>query len=184
MLTSISREQRVINVGKESRVGQLNISLRVVDPLLVGIILWPEHGAIVDRMRIALNWEGAYLDQGNVVIGGDDRAIRKLQWVNTPPMYVTAELRSKSVVAVTFSEAVKASDFKAGVTVRVDGKPVVVTGALRDGRPNVVRYILRTSPDIGDKITWAYDAGNGRIRNWDGERLRPVSEKRVAIVAP
>lgn len=176
-MTKVADDRPVIRIGPDAKVEVMTAELSILDPDLRGVPLELDEGGRIDRLNLSVDWKGNSVDRGKNPIVSFGGTIAQLQWVNTPPMYVNAELTKGNNVVVTFSQDVKAADFKAGVSIKVNGEPVGISRALRQGRADVVHYVLETLPRPGDTITWAYDAADGNIRNLSGGQLLSVSEK-------
>ena len=179
-------------VRRHAWIGMLDISVSAVDPALIGSIIefsgaigfaermtTGQQHAQIELLKLALDWQGAVPDQGKLPLVSGGQFVRRLQWVDTPPMYVSGKLDSDNVVTVTFTEDVKATDYTAGVRLLVNGTPVRVLRAFRQRLTNTVSYVIRSHVRRGDAVTWAYDAVPGSVENWGGERLFSVSEKMI-----
>lgn len=182
IVTGVVDGRPILVLGPEGSVQTLTADLNVIDPDLNSVPIQLNDGHI-DRLNLALTWRGRAADEGKPAIAWRGGTVERLQWVATPPMYAGAAANSGNVVAVTFSEEVKAVDFKAGVTVKLNGAPVAVKKADRDARSGVVRYVLARSVTANDRITWSYDATAGNIQNLNGGQLLSVSEKTVSRIS-
>ncbi len=171
----------VLRLGPAAKVGLLNVDLSAYDPLLLGKILELDKGSHVDRMRFALDWRGATVDEGKAPIVADGGTIADLHWVDTPPMFVEARRPrdDPSSVEVVFSQQIKSLLSAAGVKISVDGKPAAITAAVLRPDRHSVRYELRLPVKPDDSVTWSYDAGEGSLQNLDGDFLHSVLEKNV-----
>jgi hypothetical protein len=157
----------------------------VVDPDLRSIPVQLNQGH-VEHFNLWLNWHGRVADEGRPPVAWRGGTVGELRWVATPPMYVRAKTTAGDVVAVSFSEDVKAVDFKTGVTIRVDGAPVTIKDAVRGPGLNTVRYVFDSGVNGDHKVTknpqvtWAYDATAGNIQNLSGDHLPATSAKVVS----
>jgi hypothetical protein len=175
----------ILTVGPEGNVGTLTAELTVVDPDLRSIPVQLNQGH-VEHFNLWLNWHGRVADEGRPPVAWRGGTVGELRWVATPPMYVRAKTTAGDVVAVSFSEDVKAVDFKTGVTIRVDGAPVTIKDAVRGPGLNTVRYVFDSGVNGDHKVTknpqvtWAYDATAGNIQNLSGDHLPATSAKVVS----
>jgi hypothetical protein len=175
-------DRPVLRIGPEAHVGLLVAELNLRDPDLHATPVELDDGGHVDRMQLSLDWNGAIADRGKNPIAALGGTVGQLRWVNTPPVYVDARLDRGNRVAVTFSQEVRAEDFTAGVTIRVNDKPVTLIGVVRQAHGDTVEYILRRAVAAGERVTWTYDSGEGAIANASGTPLYSVSAKTVALL--
>jgi len=159
----------------------MNVDLSAYDPTLQGIPIKLEAGSLIERLRVSLDWEGATVDLGGNPLLSLGGKVAQLQWLDTPPMYVSAEVERTEprAVNVTFSQSVKASGFRSGCYAQGEWKSRVIFRAVRQSEGNVVRYVIRTPVRHGDMVSWSYDTASGGISNWDGDHLLSVSPKIV-----
>lgn len=83
-----------------------------------------------------------------------------------PPLFVSAEVGTvnASTVAVTFDQDVSASDYSAGVTIKVDGTATSIASATRQGNHAIVYYVIPVLwHGSGDVVTWEYAQASGNI---------------------
>lgn len=179
LATQVRDGRPLLRIGPDAAVKMMDVDLSANDPSHLGHILELDEGGRVERLNFSLRWRGKVADEGKNPIVSQGGTITHLQWVDTPPLYVGAERSNGEAIAVTFSQDVKAADFKAGVSIKVNGRRVDVSRVLREGRADVVSYILRDPVRSGDTVTWDYDAAEGTIQNWSGDQLLSVSEKTV-----
>jgi hypothetical protein len=89
-------------------------------------------------------------------------AIFVMQFTNvvTKLAFASAEVGNvdASTVVVTFTLPVAAagSDYKSGVTIKVNGVAAVISSATRQANTAVVYYVLATPVAHGDAVTWEY----------------------------
>lgn len=91
-------------------------------------------------------------------------------WGSTPapagPQFSAAEIGTvnASTVAVTFDSDVSASDYGAGVTIKVNGTDTSITSATRQTNHAIVYYVIPVLwHGSGDVVTWEYASGSGNI---------------------
>ena len=64
---------------------------------------------------------------------------------------------SASTIAVTWNQAIAATDYSAGCSVSVNGGPVAISSATRQSGNLVVYYVLASPVYSGDTVTFSYD---------------------------
>jgi hypothetical protein len=178
--TRVKDGRSIIRLGGGAAVGELNIDMNLLDPDLQALPLKLDKGAHIGRLNLALDWLGkeTYAAKNPIVnMGGN---IGELRWMNTPPRFVSAELMSDRNIVVTFSQEVKASDFRRGVRIQANGAPVRIARTRREAnRTDQVHFILDTPLRTGSTVTWSYAAPDGDIQNLSGDDLVCVSERTV-----
>jgi len=174
-------DRPLIRIGHDAAIDTMNVQMSINDPALQAVPLELVAGGRIERLNIALDWKGKASDQGKNPMQSNGGIITQLHWLNTPPMFVGAQLTNGNVLVVTFSQDVKAADFKAGVTIKVNGKSVEVSSAARQRERDVVRYILKAPLSVRDAVTWTYCGADGAIQNLSGDQLLSVSG-RVATI--
>jgi hypothetical protein len=180
IMTKASEGRPVLRFGPDANLRVVVADVSVDDPEFKAVPVQLDRGSHINRLDLSLRWAGAKADQGKSPIVSAGGTIGQLNWVATPPLYVGAGLRTDNTLVVKFSQDVKATDFGAGVTIKVNGKPARVSSATRAGRADMVRYKLQDRVDPASTLTWAYDAAKGNIQNWSGGQLLSVAEKIVA----
>jgi len=106
--------------------------------------------------------------------------VEQLNWIGTAPMFVVAALMNDNTVTVTLSQHVKATDFKPGVTLALNGRPATISSVLvRPDLPDVVHCVINRRVQSGDDLTWSYDGRHGFIQNLNGGYLLSVTAKPV-----
>jgi len=173
----------ILRFGPDAKVKMMTATLRIYDPTLQATPIELDKASRIDSLNLSLFWSGASVDQGKSPIVNFGGSIGQLTWINTPPMYVSAQLNDGNVLVVTFSQDIKAADFESGVRVKVNDKSVHVLSAKRGRDMAVVHYVLKDWVHGSDAITWAYDATQGSIQNLSGGQLLSVSEKQVKQIA-
>jgi hypothetical protein len=68
-----------------------------------------------------------------------------------------------STVVVTFTRAVKATNAKTGVTIKVNGAGVTVNTGTIQANKCLVYYALAAPVSAGNAVTWEYNAATGNI---------------------
>jgi hypothetical protein len=180
--TKVVNDWPVLRMGPDAVVGTISAELTADDPSLAGQMIQLDEGARIDRLNLSLNWESKIADEGKNPIDSRGGTVQHLQWVHTPPMFVGGESKEGGgvgVVAITFSEDVKASNFKAGVSIKVNGRTAPISSADHKSRANVVDYLLKVPVGTNDSITWSYKNAEGSIQNVNGDQLLSVSEKPI-----
>jgi len=168
--------EQIFDVRPDATVGEMDLDITARGHSSSKALFQLERRAKIDQLRLAVDWHGPIVDEGLASFAGDPDTIQRLQWVNSPPMYLTSSVRGEWL-DVTFSEEVKASDFTAGSEVRINGRPIRVKTAFRDNSRRIVRYVLSRRIKSRDKITWSYNSAYGNILNLNGDQLMAVSEK-------
>jgi hypothetical protein len=116
------------------------------------------------------------------VDGGANLITRELGTANAnAPTFSSAEvgLVSHSIVAVTFSQTVKASSYTAGIAIDVDGTPATINSAARQSDKTKVHFTLSTAVLTGEDVTFSYSAIDGFYRNAAGVDLGNVTDAAV-----
>jgi len=177
-VTTASDNRAVIRIGPETNLRTLSVDMTIIDPTLRSTPLKLDKGSHIETLNLSLNWQGKPIDQGRNPIENKGGTIAQLNWLNTPPTYVGSKIIDGNVVTTTFNQSVKASDFKAGVSIRANGKPLQIAIARRQACcPDVIQYVVKEPIRAGAKLTWDYDAAVGDIHNWSGDQLQSVSAK-------
>lgn len=84
---------------------------------------------------------------------------------------------SDRVVVVAFSARVSAisGDYGQGVTIRVEGRVVPILWSLREGGEMTLQHALSLPVQVGETVTWSYDAGRGSlVTESGGKRIASV----------
>jgi hypothetical protein len=180
VVTRVIDTRPLIRVGRDAAVQTMSVELTAGDPNLQAVPLKLRPGGHIDSLAWSLDWKGDS-DVGKNPIVNEGGSVSQLHWVSTPPTYVKAELdkTDPSAITVVFSELIKSSDFRAGVTIAVNGKPARLLDATRQTAGDEVRYRLGTAIVSGDWVTWAYDAGSGTIQNWDGDNMLSIRARKA-----
>src|SRR5439155_11543500 len=120
IMTSAIDGRSLIRVGRDAAIRSLSVDMDVNDPSLQAIPLNLIKGGRVQRLNFALNWNAREVDIAKNPIQHNGGTIEQLHWVNTPPMYVGAEVAKTDPHTVTarFSQIVKGSDLAKGVQIR------------------------------------------------------------------
>jgi hypothetical protein len=178
--TRVLDRRPVIRFSPDAVVGMMDVDLAVNDPQRVGRIVELDDGAQIGLLNLALQWQRPVPDEGINPIVSFGGVIEDLNWVSTPPLFVKARLNDRGEVFVEFTQDVKAADFKAGTTIRVDGTPAAISRAeIEAGHNNVVGYLLKGPVHPGATLTWSYLTAGGKIENLSGSPLLSVSEKSI-----
>lgn len=96
------------------------------------------------------------------------------------PAFSAAEVGTvnASTVAVTFSIDVSASDYAAGVTIKVNGSGATISSATRQANHAVVYYVISAAVANGDAVTWEY-AGGSIVNEATGAALQTTNAQSV-----
>jgi len=159
----------------------MTADLRIYDPELQTTPLKLNDGSHIENLNLSIFWKGVSADQGKAPISFSRGSIGQLNWINTPPMYVSSRLSHGNVLTVVFSQDVKAIDFGAGVVISVNGRPVRFATAAHQRGGDSVNYILKHRVSFSDTVTWSYDSRAGMIEDCSGIQLLSVSEKRSDV---
>lgn len=82
------------------------------------------------------------------------------------PRFNSAEIGAVNAftLVVTFDRAVSASNYAAGVTIKVNGTATSITSAARQSNHAIVRYVIPVLwHGSGDAVTWEYASASGNI---------------------
>jgi len=88
----------------------------------------------------------------------------------TTPTYSSSEIGTINAytIPVTFSEDISASNYAAGVTIKVNGVSTTITSATRQSNHAIVRYVIPVLyHGSGDVVTWEYNSAVGNIVSED-----------------
>jgi len=81
-----------------------------------------------------------------------------------------------TTIEVVFSQNVNATDYKAGVTIRVNSiSQTISTAARQDPNLKLVYYVIAAAADADDVVDWAYDADLGDYEDDEGNPMDDVS---------
>jgi len=101
----------------------------------------------------------------------------------TLPGYTSGEEGdvTNPTVAITFSEEIVSAlnDYVTGVTIKVNAVGAAITSGTRQAGNLVVYYVLTTSADANDTITWEYSDTLGDIADLAGNQLGDVTAQAV-----
>jgi hypothetical protein len=101
----------------------------------------------------------------------------------TAPAYSSAEEGdvTNPTVAVLFSENIVSpgADYAAGVTIKVNTVAATISSATRQVNKRWVYYVLASTPDANDGITWEYAAASGDLEDEAGNALEDVAAETV-----
>lgn len=108
-------------------------------------------------------------------------------WGSAPapvgPQFSAAEVGTVNAltVVVTFDSNISASDYSAGVTIKVNGTSTSITSATRQANHAIVYYVIPVLwHGSGDTVTWEYASGSGNIvAESDSTLLGDVSAQSV-----
>lgn len=171
-------ERPLIRVGPDAEIQTLYVDINIHDPAAQAIPL--KLVGRIERLNFSVDWKGSEIDRGKNPIAFFGGTIARLRWLDTPPMYVDAELTDFRTVTVTFSQVVKAVDFMKGVEIRSNGAHIPILGAAPVvGVNDRLHYRIVPPAKRGEEITWAYDSSHGFIQNLDGDHLHSVGAKVV-----
>ena len=62
-----------------------------------------------------------------------------------------------TTVEAQFSENVNATDYKAGVTIKVNSVSQTINSGTRQADHSLVYFVIAAAADVDDTITWEYD---------------------------
>jgi hypothetical protein len=101
--------------------------------------------------------------------------------VYSGPQYSSGEVGSisGSVVVIRFDEPVKSTNFKNGVTIKVNGSGATIDSATIQTDKHYAYCVLHTATVWGDIVTWEYAAASGDISSLSNVVLQNVSAKTV-----
>ena len=101
----------------------------------------------------------------------------------TPPDYSSSEEGdvTNPTVVVTFNEAVNSDtdDYVTGLTIKVNSVTQTLSSGTRQSNQALVYYVLATSADANDDITWEYSDALGNIEDLANNQLGDVTAKIV-----
>lgn len=178
--TRVADSRPVVRLGSKAIIRSMTAELSLQDAQLIGVPLELDAGSRIRRLNLTVDWQGAMADRGKNPLFFHGGTIEQLNWIGTPPMFVDAAVVSDDTVAVTFSQSVKATDFKSGVTIELNGQPATVSHALlKPDDPDIVHYVVKTRIRSDDDLTWSYDGRQGFIQNLSGDYLLSVAETPV-----
>jgi hypothetical protein len=80
-----------------------------------------------------------------------------------------------TTVEVRFTQNVNATDYKAGVTIKVNSISQTINTATRQGDHRYVYYVIASAADADDSITWEYDSGAGDYQDDEGNPMGDIS---------
>lgn len=136
----------------------------------------------------------AYLADGYSILQmtyGADRIVisassgQMIEFLDTPDFY-SAEIGTvnDTTVAVTFSTDITASDYAAGVTIKVNTVSKTISAAERQTDHKVVYYTI-PAVAFGETVTWSYDDATGGIHSEsDGTYMDDVTNGEVTNNVP
>lgn len=180
IVTKVSDARPILRLGSDALVKMLTAELTLLDPNHQALPLKLDQGSRIERLDFALRWMGRQSDEGQNPIMSLGGTVGQLHWINTPPLFASAELVDGNRIVVTFTQPVKAIDFKAGVDIKMNGKHIAIVRAMREpDRLDIVSFELEELTHTAFPITWAYDATAGSIKNWSGNLLSSISERVV-----
>lgn len=124
-----------------------------------------------DRIYVRAGSVATYQAQGyrveEIIYGSAAIVIRdaggNLVFLDTPA-FSSAEIGTvaDTTVVVTFSTAISAADYAAGVTIKVDTVAAVIDSATRQTDHTVVHYVIPAVTSVS-VVTWEYDDLTGGI---------------------
>jgi hypothetical protein len=177
LVTTVSDSRPIIRLGPKGDVQSIQVGMSIRDVGLRSMPVQLDEGSHAGSLNLSLIWEGNLGDQGRSPIRSLGGTIDHLHWIGTPPMYVDGTI-SRHGVSVTFTERVKATDLKSGVTISINGQLArIVRASYPRGHEDVVQYSITRPIYPSDMVTWSYDATNGGIRNLSGDYMQSVTEK-------
>jgi hypothetical protein len=80
-----------------------------------------------------------------------------------------------TTVEVRFTQNVNATDYKAGVTIKVNSISQTINSATRQADHRYVYYVIASAADADDVITWEYDSGAGDYQDDEGNPMGDIS---------
>lgn len=98
-----------------------------------------------------------------------------------PPTFASGEVGtvSDSTVVITFSEAIKASSYTAGVTIDVNATPATISSGTRQAVKSIVRYVLSVPVISTDAVTFSYAAIDGFLQSEVGTQMADIVDEVV-----
>lgn len=84
-----------------------------------------------------------------------------------------------TTIEVQFSQNVNSTDYKAGVTIKVNSISQTINTATRQADHRYVYYVIASAADADDAITWEYDSGAGDYQDDEGNPMGDISATAV-----
>jgi hypothetical protein len=78
-----------------------------------------------------------------------------------------------TTVEVRFTQNVNATDYKAGVTIKVNSISQTINSGTRQGDHRFVFYVIASAADVDDVITWEYDDDFG---DYEDDESNPMGD--------
>ena len=78
-----------------------------------------------------------------------------------------------TTVEVRFTQNVNATDYKAGVTIKVNSISQTINSGARQGDHRFVFYVIASAADVDDVITWEYDDDFG---DYEDDESNPMGD--------
>lgn len=79
-----------------------------------------------------------------------------------------------TTIEAQFSGNVNATDYKAGVTIRVNAVSQTINSATRQGDHSLVYYVIAAAVDVDDTLTWEYDDDLGDYEDDEGAPMADI----------
>lgn len=80
-----------------------------------------------------------------------------------------------TTVEAAFTENVTATDYTAGVTIKVNAVSKTINSGTRQGDQSLVRFVLAAAVDANDTITWEYDDDLGDYADDEANPMADVT---------
>jgi hypothetical protein len=180
LATNSYNYEAVFSIGTKANVGTFDVDIIDLSPLRVSPTFDLKSGSRIDYLRVALDWHGKKAE-GIRPLTGDVASVNYIQWINTPPNFVSVKIATGNSLYVTFSQRIRATDFRSGVKVKVNGKDVNLLKASLFTDRSTIRYEIKPSLRSGDAVSWSYNAAVGSLQNFNGDVIESVADS-VAIV--
>ena len=80
-----------------------------------------------------------------------------------------------TTVEAQFSDNVNATDYKAGVTIKVNSVSQTINTATRQADHSLVHFVIAAAVDVDDTITWEYDDDLGDYADDEANPMGDIS---------
>jgi len=82
---------------------------------------------------------------------------------------------AETIVEARFTEDVTATDYKAGVTIKLNAISQTINDATRQGDHSLVYFTIAAAVDVDDTVTWEYDDDLGDYEDAEGNPMADVA---------
>jgi hypothetical protein len=80
-----------------------------------------------------------------------------------------------ATVEAAFTGTVSATDYGAGVTIRVNAVSQTINSATRQANPALVHFAIAAAVDVDDTVTWEYDDDLGDYQDGEGNPMGDIA---------